>query len=69
MEIETIEEFLQNLGLESSIDLFRHQKLDLDLLQRLPEHELKDILIEINIPIGDRIKITTKLKEIRDNGK
>lgn len=69
MEIETIEEFLQNLGLESSIDLFRHQKLDLDLLQRLPEHELKDILIEINIPIGDRIKITTKMKEIRDNGK
>lgn len=69
MEIETIEEFLQNLGLESSIDLFRHQKLDLDLLQRLPEHELKDILIEINIPIGDRIKITTNMKEIRDNGK
>lgn len=69
MEIETIEEFLQNLGLESNIDLFRHQKLDLDLLQRLPEHELKDILIEINIPIGDRIKITTKMKEIRDNGK
>lgn len=69
MEIETIEEFLQNLGLESSIDLFRHQKLDLDLLQRLPEHELKDILIEINIPIGDQIKITTKMKEIRDNGK
>lgn len=69
MEIETIEEFLQNLGLESSVDLFRQQKLDFDLLQRLPEHELKDILIEINIPIGDRINIMTKMKEIRDNGK
>lgn len=69
MEIETIEEFLQNLGLKSSIDLFRQQKLDFDLLQRLSEHELKDILIEINIPIGDRINIITKMKEIRDNGK
>lgn len=69
MEIETIEEILQNLGLESSIDLFRQQKLDLDLLQRLSEHELKDIFIEIKIPIGDRINIITKIKEIRDNGK
>lgn len=69
MEIETIEEFLQNLGLKSSIDLFRQQQLDFDLLQRLSEHELKDILIEINIPIGDRINIIRKIKEIRDTGK
>lgn len=66
MEIDTIEAFLQNLGLENSIDLFRHKKLEFDSLEKLPEHELKAILTEMNIPIGDRIKITTKMKEIKD---
>lgn len=69
MEIDTIEAFLQNLGLENSIDLFRHQKLEFDSLEKLPEHELKAILTDMNIPIGDRIKITTKMKEIKDEGK
>lgn len=69
MESETIETFLENLGLESSLYLFRQQKLDLDALKRLTEDDLKGFLMEMNIPIGDRIKITTKMKEIKDDGK
>lgn len=69
MENETIETLLQNLGLESSLDLFRHQHIDLDALKLLTEDELKGVLMELNLPIGHRIKITAKLKEIRDGGK
>lgn len=49
MEIETIESFLQNLGLK----------------KKLPEPELKNVLSKMNIHIGYRIKMTTKLKETR----
>lgn len=69
METETLETFLENLGLISSLDLFRKQNLDLDILKTLTEKDLKDVLVEIKLPIGDRIRIITKMKEFRDGGK
>lgn len=66
METETLETFLENLGLISSLDLFRKQNLDLDILKTLTEKDLKDVLVEIKLPIGDRIRIITKMKEFRD---
>lgn len=69
MEKETLETFLENLRLISSLDLFRDQNLDLDILKTLTEEELKGVLMEMKLPIGDRIRIIAKMKEIRDEGK
>lgn len=40
-----------------------------DKSETLPEGELKSISKEMELPNGDRLKITAELKEIRGNGK
>lgn len=69
MENETLETFLEDLELKSSLDLFRDQKLNLDILKTLTEEELRGVLKELKLPIVDRMRILEKIKEIRGTGK
>lgn len=69
MEIESIEELLQDLELESEVNLFKQSKLGLKLLMSLSDTELKEALTELKLPLGNRILIIKKIREIKDRGK
>lgn len=69
MEIESIEELLQDLELESEVNLFKQSKLGLKLLMSLSDTELKEALTELKLPLGNRILIIKKIQEIKDRGK
>lgn len=68
-ELETIETFLQSLGLENLVTLFKKNDIDLELLMELSDNELKEILIELNITIGNRCRIMRKIQKMKLDGK
>lgn len=68
-DIETIETFLQSLGLEKLVTSFQKNDIDLKLLLDLPEPELKAMLIDMNLPIGSRYKIMQGIRKLIANGK
>eukprot|EP00105_Crassostrea_gigas_P015425 XP_011432417.1 PREDICTED: GTPase IMAP family member 7 isoform X2 [Crassostrea gigas] len=62
MEKETLESFLCRLNIDVSIEIFKKEDIDLDLLKSLSEEELKGTLKEIEVSIGNRMKILKALK-------
>lgn len=69
MERETIETLLQSLQLDMLITLFNENDIDLGLLMELSETELKDLLTEVNLTLGNRYKIANRLQKIKAGGK
>lgn len=67
--LETIETFLQSLGLENLVTPFKQNDIDLELLMELSDNELKEILIELNITIGNRCRIMRKIQKMKLDGK
>lgn len=68
-DLETIETFLQSLGLENLVTPFKQNDIDLELLMELSDNELKEILIELNITIGNRCRIMRKIQKMKLDGK
>lgn len=68
-DLETIETFLQSLGLENLVTPFKKNDIDLELLMELSDNELKEILIELNITIGNRCRIMRKIQKMKFDGK
>lgn len=68
-DLETIETFLQSLGLENLVTLFKQNDIDMELLMELSDNELKEILIELNITIGNRCRIMRKIQKMKLDGK
>lgn len=68
-DLETIETFLQSLGLENLVTPFKQNDIDLELLMELSDNELKEILIELNITIGNRCRIMRKIQKMKRDGK
>lgn len=62
MEKETLESFLRRLNIDVSIDKFKKEDIDLDLLKLLSEEELKWTLKEIGVSVGNQMKILKALK-------
>lgn len=48
MKSETIKIFLESLGKESSLDVFK-KDVDLDLLMSLSENDLRDMLMHLKL--------------------
>lgn len=48
MKSETIKTFLESLGKESSLDVFK-KDVDLDLLMSLSENDLRDMLMHLQL--------------------
>lgn len=69
MESETTEALLQSLQLDKLITLFNENDIDLKLLMELSETELKDLLTEVNLSLGNRYKIAKRLQKIKAGGK
>lgn len=65
MEHDAIEDVLQNLGLESCVDLFKQHELKLELLKSFSDTELKETLKELNLPLGKQTIIIKKILEIK----
>lgn len=68
-DVETIETFLRSLELEILFTPFQKNAIDLKLLMNLPEPKLKNMLIEMKLPIGSRYKIMQKICNMKANGK
>lgn len=68
-DLETIETFLQSLGLENLVTLFKKNDIDMELLMDLSDNELKEMLIELNITIGNRCRIMRKIQKMKLDGK
>lgn len=68
-DLETIETFLQSLGLENLVTLFKQNDIDMELLMDLSDNELKEMLIELNITIGNRCRIMRKIQKMKLDGK
>lgn len=62
MEKETLESFLRRLNIDVSVEIFKKEDIDLHLLKSLSEEELKGTLKEIELSIGNRMKIIKALK-------
>lgn len=63
MDKETIQSFLQQLGLDDKLEKFEEEDITLDLLLDLSEKDLAETLKEMNLKIGKQMRIR---KEIRD---
>lgn len=68
-DLETIETFLQSLGLENLVTPFKQNDIDMELLMDLSDNELKEMLIELNITIGNRCRIMRKIQKMKLDGK
>ena len=69
MERETIETLLEKLSLEEFTNNFTDQQLDLEFLIEISEDELKETLLELNLPVGPRRKIFKALTSLKKMGK
>lgn len=70
-DLETIETFLQSLGLETFVTSFQENKIDLELMMDLSDSDLKAMLIEadMNLHIGSRYKIMQRIRKLKGKGK
>lgn len=62
MEKETLENLLRRLNIDVSIEVFKKEDIDLDILKSLSKEELENTLKEIKLSIGNRTKILKALK-------
>lgn len=69
MESETTETFLQSLQLDKLIPLFHELDIDLGLLMELSETELKELMTEMKLSLGNRYKIAKRLQKIKAGSK
>lgn len=69
MESETTETFLQSLQLDKLIPLFHELDIDLGLLMELSETELKELMTEMKLSLGNRYKISKRVQKIKAGGK
>ena len=67
----SIETVLENIGEKRFVPLFNENELDLEIILRLTDVELKETLTELIKPIGPRMKIFKELQSLTstDSGK
>lgn len=67
MDNETIESLLHRLNIDDSIDAFKQQDIDLDLLLELSEDDLKETLqdTKLKLTIGKQKKIILEIKKLK----
>lgn len=65
MDKETIESLFYGLKMGDSLDAFKAQDIDLDLLLELSEEDLKDTLKEMKLTIGKQRKVCLGVKKLK----
>lgn len=69
MDTNTIETFLQSLKLDHLIATFKENDIDFELLMDTSNEELKDLLNDIQVSPGNRLRITRLKQTIKAGGK
>lgn len=69
MDTNTIETFLQSLKLDHLIATFKENDIDFELLMDTSDEELKDLLNDIQVSPGNRLRITRLKQTIKAGGK
>lgn len=64
-ETETIETILESLGLEQLISSFHEADIDVKLLMDASDEEVKDLLTDINVTPGNRLRIMKKINKLK----
>lgn len=64
-ETETIETILKSLGLEDLISSFHEADIDIELLMDASDEEVKDLLTEIQVTPGNRLRITKQINRLK----
>ena len=67
--MDTIEAVLSSMELESYIDKFHEQAIDLNLLKDLDDTQLKEILETVDMKAGEQMKIRKHFQRLREKGK
>lgn len=67
-ETETIETILKSLGLEDLISSFHEADIDIELLMDASDEEVKDLLTEIQVTPGNRLRITKQINRLKAGG-
>lgn len=64
-ETETIETILESLGLEHLISSFHEADIDVKLLMDASDEEVKDLLTDINVTPGNKLRIMKKINKLK----
>lgn len=65
MENETMESFLNRIKMDNWVEKFKEQNIELYLLLKSDEKDLKEILKELNSTIGHQWKIIQEIKVLK----
>lgn len=65
MDYKATEETLRKLRMETSIELFKQHDLKIEMLNDLQLEKIKEILREIGLNVGKRLKILNHLEDVR----
>lgn len=65
MENETMESFLNRIKMDNWVEKFKEQNIELYLLLKSDEKDLKEILKELNLTIGHQWKIIQEIKVLK----
>lgn len=67
-ETETIETILQSLGLEHLISSFQEADINIQLLMESTDKEVKEVLTDIHITPGNRLRIMKQINRLKAGG-
>lgn len=67
-ETETIETILQSLGLEHLISSFQEADINIQLLMESTDKEVKEVLTDIHITPGNRLRIMKQINRSKAGG-
>lgn len=65
MENETTESFLNRIKMDDWVKKFKEQNIELYLLLKSDDKDLKEILKELNLTIGHQWKIIQEIKVLK----
>lgn len=65
MENETTESFLNRIKMDNWVKKFKEQNIELYLLLKSDDKDLKEILKELNLTIGHQWKIIQEIKVLK----
>lgn len=68
MESNTTEKFLRSLGLDNLMITFQENDVNFELLMDASDAELRDLLIEIQVTPGNRLRITKGIERFKAGG-
>lgn len=65
--MESLESFLKSIGEDRHLETFMENEIDMELLKTLPKEDLNELLKDIKLKPGTRMKIISKRETVLEN--